>query len=209
MPRRGCSATMERGDRMTAPKDFTAILAKWEAKQPDAVAMTFGGSHWTWAELAGPPLLARLRDPPRRDTLLVRRRDRRAQQMGLARAGRAPEKKARLVDISGDEARQQGDELGVAARKEIGKTRRLGRRELEYQLFHRRRSASVASSNEGARSVRGQRRCNAAGDTTGTARNRCMPCAGAAARPAARHSPGAPTARRRSRTAGRRRATQI
>jgi len=38
---------------MTAPTDFTAILAKWEAKQPDAVAMTFGGSHWTWAELAG------------------------------------------------------------------------------------------------------------------------------------------------------------
>src|ERR1019366_3659444 len=51
--RRGYSATMERGDRMTAPTDFTAILAKWEAKQPDAVAMTFGGSHWTWAELAG------------------------------------------------------------------------------------------------------------------------------------------------------------
>jgi acyl-CoA synthetase (AMP-forming)/AMP-acid ligase II len=38
---------------MTAPTDFTAILAKWEAKQPDAVALTFGGSHWTWAELAG------------------------------------------------------------------------------------------------------------------------------------------------------------
>jgi hypothetical protein len=77
----------------------------------------------------------------RRDALLVRRRDRRVQQMGLACAGRAPQKEARLVDFSGHEARQQGDELGIAARKEIGKTRRLSRRELEYQLFHRRRSA--------------------------------------------------------------------
>ena len=37
---------------MTAPADFTAILASWEAQQPDAVAITFGGSNRTWAELA-------------------------------------------------------------------------------------------------------------------------------------------------------------
>ena len=62
----------------------------------------------------------------------------------------APIKKKRRVHFNAfmvethariHEARQQGDELGIAARKEIGKTRRLSRRELEYQLFHRRRSA--------------------------------------------------------------------
>jgi acyl-CoA synthetase (AMP-forming)/AMP-acid ligase II len=31
---------------------FTAILARWEAQQPDAVAVTFGGVNRTWAELA-------------------------------------------------------------------------------------------------------------------------------------------------------------
>ncbi|HEY4957891.1 MAG TPA: AMP-binding protein, partial [Caldimonas sp.] len=37
---------------MSESTDFTAILAHWEARQPDAIAITFGGSHWTWAELA-------------------------------------------------------------------------------------------------------------------------------------------------------------
>ena len=37
---------------MTVPADFTAILARWEAERPDAVAITFGGTHRTWAELA-------------------------------------------------------------------------------------------------------------------------------------------------------------
>ncbi len=37
---------------MSDSADFTAILARWEAQQPDAVAITFGGRHWTWAELA-------------------------------------------------------------------------------------------------------------------------------------------------------------
>ncbi len=32
--------------------DFTAILASWEVRQPHAVALTFGGSSLTWAELA-------------------------------------------------------------------------------------------------------------------------------------------------------------
>jgi acyl-CoA synthetase (AMP-forming)/AMP-acid ligase II len=32
--------------------DFTAILAHWEQQRPDAVALTFGGRHWTWAEFA-------------------------------------------------------------------------------------------------------------------------------------------------------------
>ena len=37
---------------MAPLSDFTAILADWEARQPDAVAMSFGPSHWTWAEWA-------------------------------------------------------------------------------------------------------------------------------------------------------------
>ena len=38
---------------MSEPTDFTAILARWEAQQPDAVAVTFGASNWTWGQLAG------------------------------------------------------------------------------------------------------------------------------------------------------------
>ena len=34
------------------PADFAAILAHWEARQPDAVAIRFAGSNTTWAELA-------------------------------------------------------------------------------------------------------------------------------------------------------------
>src|SRR6478735_6814476 len=37
---------------MSDPGDFTAILAHWEATQPDAVAITFAGLNRTWAELA-------------------------------------------------------------------------------------------------------------------------------------------------------------
>ena len=37
---------------MSELTDFTAILARWEAQRPDALALTFGGSSWTWAELA-------------------------------------------------------------------------------------------------------------------------------------------------------------
>ncbi len=37
---------------MSDPADFTAILAHWEAMQPDAVAITFAGENRTWAELA-------------------------------------------------------------------------------------------------------------------------------------------------------------
>jgi acyl-CoA synthetase (AMP-forming)/AMP-acid ligase II len=37
---------------MSEPTDFTAILAHWETQRPDAVAMSFGASNWTWAELA-------------------------------------------------------------------------------------------------------------------------------------------------------------
>ncbi|MDQ6638195.1 MAG: AMP-binding protein, partial [Pseudomonadota bacterium] len=37
---------------MSDSADFTAILARWEATRPDAIAITFGGRHWTWAELA-------------------------------------------------------------------------------------------------------------------------------------------------------------
>ena len=33
--------------------DFTAILAHWAAEQPDAVAISFGGSDTSWAQLAG------------------------------------------------------------------------------------------------------------------------------------------------------------
>jgi acyl-CoA synthetase (AMP-forming)/AMP-acid ligase II len=37
---------------MSDPADFTEILAHWEALQPDAIAITFGGVSRTWAELA-------------------------------------------------------------------------------------------------------------------------------------------------------------
>ena len=37
---------------MSEPTDFTAILAQWEAQQPDDIAMSFGNSNWSWAELA-------------------------------------------------------------------------------------------------------------------------------------------------------------
>jgi acyl-CoA synthetase (AMP-forming)/AMP-acid ligase II len=37
---------------MSDPADFTAILAHWEAQQPNAVALTFAGVDRTWAELA-------------------------------------------------------------------------------------------------------------------------------------------------------------
>ena len=37
---------------MSEPTDFTAILARWEAQQPDAIALSFAGSHRTWAQLA-------------------------------------------------------------------------------------------------------------------------------------------------------------
>lgn len=36
----------------SVPTDFTAMLANWESRQPDAVAVSFGGSSLTWAELA-------------------------------------------------------------------------------------------------------------------------------------------------------------
>ncbi|MDM0014701.1 long-chain-fatty-acid--CoA ligase [Variovorax sp. J22P168] len=36
---------------MSVATDFTAILAQWEARRPDAVALSFGGADWTWAEL--------------------------------------------------------------------------------------------------------------------------------------------------------------
>jgi len=45
-----CRHSMETS--MTTPTTFTAILADWEARQPDAVAITFAGTHRTWAELA-------------------------------------------------------------------------------------------------------------------------------------------------------------
>ncbi len=38
---------------MHQPTDFTAILAHWEAEQPDAIAISFGTTQRTWAELAG------------------------------------------------------------------------------------------------------------------------------------------------------------
>jgi acyl-CoA synthetase (AMP-forming)/AMP-acid ligase II len=37
---------------MSEPTDFSAILAHWAARQPDAIAVTFGASNRTWAELA-------------------------------------------------------------------------------------------------------------------------------------------------------------
>ncbi len=37
---------------MSEPADFTSILAHWERQQPDAIAITFGDTHRTWAELA-------------------------------------------------------------------------------------------------------------------------------------------------------------
>jgi acyl-CoA synthetase (AMP-forming)/AMP-acid ligase II len=37
---------------MTEPTDFTAILAHWEAQQPDAIAISFGGTNRTWGPLA-------------------------------------------------------------------------------------------------------------------------------------------------------------
>ena len=37
---------------MSEPTDFTAILAHWAARQPDAVALSFGTTHRTWSELA-------------------------------------------------------------------------------------------------------------------------------------------------------------
>ena len=46
------SAAITRGQSMTKLSDFTAILADREARQPGAVAMSFGPSHWTWAEWA-------------------------------------------------------------------------------------------------------------------------------------------------------------
>lgn len=36
---------------MSEPADFTTVLANWEMRQPDAIAITFAGSSWTWAEL--------------------------------------------------------------------------------------------------------------------------------------------------------------
>jgi acyl-CoA synthetase (AMP-forming)/AMP-acid ligase II len=32
--------------------DFTAIVTRWAAERPDAVALSYGGTHRTWAELA-------------------------------------------------------------------------------------------------------------------------------------------------------------
>jgi acyl-CoA synthetase (AMP-forming)/AMP-acid ligase II len=37
---------------MSEPANFTEILAHWEARQPDAIAISFGASNWTWAEVA-------------------------------------------------------------------------------------------------------------------------------------------------------------
>ena len=37
---------------MSDPADFSAILARWEAQQPNDVAITFAGTDRTWAELA-------------------------------------------------------------------------------------------------------------------------------------------------------------
>ena len=37
---------------MSDPADFTAILAHWETTQPDAVAISFGGTHRSWSDLA-------------------------------------------------------------------------------------------------------------------------------------------------------------
>jgi acyl-CoA synthetase (AMP-forming)/AMP-acid ligase II len=37
---------------MSAPSTFTDVIAQWETSRPDAVALSFGTSNWTWAELA-------------------------------------------------------------------------------------------------------------------------------------------------------------
>ena len=37
---------------MSMPTDFNAVLDHWEAQRPDAVALSFGPSHWSWTELA-------------------------------------------------------------------------------------------------------------------------------------------------------------
>ncbi|HET6598584.1 MAG TPA: AMP-binding protein, partial [Burkholderiaceae bacterium] len=37
---------------MSAPSTFTDVVAQWETSRPDAVALSFGTSNWTWAELA-------------------------------------------------------------------------------------------------------------------------------------------------------------
>ena len=37
---------------MSAPTDFTAILAHWEAQQPGAIAVSFGATQRTWGQLA-------------------------------------------------------------------------------------------------------------------------------------------------------------
>jgi acyl-CoA synthetase (AMP-forming)/AMP-acid ligase II len=37
---------------MSQPTDFSAVLAHWEARQPEAIAITFGGVNRSWADLA-------------------------------------------------------------------------------------------------------------------------------------------------------------
>jgi acyl-CoA synthetase (AMP-forming)/AMP-acid ligase II len=37
---------------MSDSADFTAILARWEKQQPDAIAISFAGQDRTWAEFA-------------------------------------------------------------------------------------------------------------------------------------------------------------
>jgi hypothetical protein len=82
--------------------------------------------------------------------------------MRFSRSGRTPQKQAGRIDVSGDELRQQGDQLRVSSGEKIRKTGRLGGRELEDQLFHRpypaaalpvcdRRDAVIVAMRRGAR----------------------------------------------------------
>jgi len=45
---------------MSDPADFTAILAHWEATQPDAVAISFGGTHPEFRKVTPGPRVGRL-----------------------------------------------------------------------------------------------------------------------------------------------------
>jgi hypothetical protein len=61
------------------------------------------------------------------------------QKMCFPSAGRAPHQQPGLGPCAGDDAREDGHQLGVAANKKIGKPRRLGIRQLEDKLFQDQR----------------------------------------------------------------------
>ena len=115
---------------MSDPADFTAILAHWEATQPDAVAITFAGVNRTWAELA--------------------ERVRRA-AAGLRAAGLAPGDRIAVLDLNHPVV--PGADPGLRPGRHGERRRQLPARAARDRLRDQRREGAAAVRRAGVRAA--------------------------------------------------------